>query len=111
MEEGCGRLRVNQRTRAVLRLTILSALLAFASVRSTFAQALPEFRVVRAAVPPTIDGNLDDAVWQSSPLDMTEWVSYGPLRGERGAPRTDVRVAYDDRFLYFAFHCFDSDPS
>src|SRR5262249_18351689 len=24
--------------------------------------------------------------------------------------RTEVRIAYDDRNLYFAFHCFDSEP-
>ena len=26
------------------------------------------------------------------------------------ALRTEVRIAYDDRNLYFAFHCFDSEP-
>src|SRR4029079_8036319 len=24
--------------------------------------------------------------------------------------RTDVRIAYDDRYIYFAFHCFDNEP-
>ena len=24
--------------------------------------------------------------------------------------KTDVRIAYDDRNLYFAFHCFDNEP-
>jgi hypothetical protein len=26
------------------------------------------------------------------------------------AYRTDVRIAYDDRNIYFAFHCFDDEP-
>jgi hypothetical protein len=75
------------------------------------AQTLPDFRVSRVPVPPTIDGDLSDAIWETlAPLTLGEWVSYNPLRGEKTAPPTEVRVAYDDRYLYIAFHCFDSEP-
>src|SRR5207237_2348674 len=74
------------------------------------AQPRPEFRIARATQPPNIDGDLSDAVWESEPLNLGEWLSYNPLRGESGADRTDVYVAYDDRNLYFAFHCFDTEP-
>ena len=59
------------------------------------------------------DGVLDDEVWQRPPLALGEWLSYNPNRGDRmppRVPRTDVRIAYDDRNLYFAFHCFDNEP-
>src|SRR4029077_5713347 len=41
-----------------------------------------------------------------------DWVSYNPLYGEKAQQqqRTEVRIAYDDRYIYFAFHCFDSEP-
>src|SRR5437762_3389987 len=69
------------------------------------AQTLPDFRVSRAVVPPKIDGDLSDAVWEGPALSLGgEWVSYNPVRGEKDAPRTEVRVAYDDRNLYLAFH-------
>jgi Domain of unknown function (DUF5916)/Carbohydrate family 9 binding domain-like len=68
------------------------------------------FQVSRAIVPPKIDGVLDDEVWQQAPLILGDWISYNPLQGEKSAFRTDVRVAYDDRNLYFAFHCFDPEP-
>ena len=54
---------------------------------------------------------LDDDVWQHEALNSGDWISYSPLYGEKStAFRTDVRIAYDDRYLYFAFHCFDKEP-
>lgn len=74
------------------------------------AQSLAEFHISRAAQPPKIDGDLDDEVWNGDPLMLGEWVSYNPLYGTKMPQRTDVRIAYDERNLYFAFHCFDSEP-
>ena len=85
-------------------LIILSAAI------TVHAQERPTFPIVRTAVPPKIDGILDDAVWSGSPLPLGEWVSYNPLRGGRADVRTEVRIAYDDRNIYFAFHCFDTEP-
>ena len=41
-----------------------------------------------------------------------QWVSYNPNRGDNmpDVYKTDVRIAYDDRNVYFAFHCFDNEP-
>ncbi len=65
---------------------------------------------MRATEPPKIDGILDDEVWKQSPLPLGDWISYNPLRGGKAEMRTDVRIAYDDRNIYFAFHCFDTEP-
>ncbi|PYQ55761.1 MAG: hypothetical protein DMF78_01040 [Acidobacteria bacterium] len=70
----------------------------------------PRLEAARAAKPPTIDGLLDDEAWQGPPLPLTEWLTYNPLSGEKMAQRTEVRAAYDDRYLYFAFHCLDPEP-
>jgi hypothetical protein len=64
---------------------------------------------VRAAAPPIIDGTLDDAVWQGPELHTGAWGSYNPLHGETIPQQTHVWVAYDDRYLYFAFRCDDPD--
>jgi len=71
----------------------------------------PEFLVLRAQEPPRIDGALEDAVWQNSPLTLGDWISYNPVRGEKSTFHTEVRIAYDERYLYFAFHCFDPEPT
>ena len=96
-------------TNAMWGLVACLLLLLFGS-STVHAQNRPEFRVQRAAVPPKIDGDLSDEVWRDDPLDIGEWISYNPLRGERNPQRTEVRIAYDDRYIYFAFHCFDSEP-
>ena len=74
------------------------------------AQERREFRVGRAIQPPKIDGVLDDDVWDDDPLVLGDWISYNPLYGTMMPQRTEVRIAYDDRNLYFAFHCLDSEP-
>jgi hypothetical protein len=43
-------------------------------------------------------------------LPLTEWLTYNPLNGEKMVQQTEVRAAYDDRYLYFAFHCVDPEP-
>jgi hypothetical protein len=69
----------------------------------------PPARAVRAAVPPQIDGRLDDAVWRapaSAPLEG-DFVQVQPDEGQPASERTEVRVAYDARALYVAFRCYD----
>ena len=51
-----------------------------------------------------------DEAWLGNPLDMGQWVTYNPHRGEKVPTRTDVRIVHDDRNIYFAFHCFDDEP-
>ena len=68
---------------------------------------------MRAEQPPAIDGVLDDLTWQQiEPMPTGEWKSYNPSRGDLmpDSYRTDVRIAYDDRNIYFAFHCRDNEP-
>jgi hypothetical protein len=80
---------------------------------NAFAQTEGGYRVTRASAPPKIDGVLDDAAWTSlAPMPTGEWKSYNPNRGDQmpQAYRTEVRVSYDDRNIYFAFHCFDNEP-
>ena len=80
---------------------------------SAFAQVPAEYRVPRAPEPPKLDGILDDQVWTQAPMPTGQWVSYNPNRGDKmpDVYKTDVRVAYDDRNIYFAFHCFDNEPA
>jgi hypothetical protein len=70
----------------------------------------PVFHIPRALEPPKIDGILTDQVWKQEPLKLGDWISYNPFRGGKADLRTDVWIAYDDRNIYFAFHCFDSEP-
>jgi hypothetical protein len=66
-------------------------------------------KMVQFARPPVIDGKLDDEIWQTAAL-LKDFYQIQP--GDNLIPenKTEVRLGYDSRFLYLAFHCFD-DPS
>lgn len=59
--------------------------------------------------PPTIDGRLDDTVWQTAPPlgPLTEVV---PQEGAVPRDATEIRVLFDGEAIYFGIRCFDSEP-
>jgi hypothetical protein len=65
-------------------------------------------RVPYFETPPVIDGKLDEAAWQQA---ATFKDFYQTAPGDNVAPSkpTVAYMAYDERHLYLAFHCFD-DP-
>jgi hypothetical protein len=92
-------------------MRIGSAILALLLTQTgLFAQDRPDFTVTRSEKAPVIDGLPADDAWQDEPLSTSDFVSYDPLYGEKQSQRTEVRATYDDRYLYFMFHCFDSEP-
>jgi hypothetical protein len=68
-------------------------------------------RATPVPTPPVIDGVLDDLAWTGPELTTGEWRSYNPLHGDTVPQSTHVWVAYDARYLYFAFQCDDPEPS
>ena len=63
----------------------------------------------RTALPPNLDGVLDDAVWETA-THVDDFVQVAPVEGAPGTEATDVWMAYDRDNLYFAFHVHYSDP-
>ena len=68
------------------------------------AQAVP---VERA---PKLDGTLDDSLWQLA-KPITDFRQREPLEGQPATEKTEVRILYTRRAVYFGIHCFDSNPS
>jgi hypothetical protein len=69
----------------------------------------PPLELTRLTLPIRVDGVPDEPAWQQVPtLPLT---MYAPVF--RGTPtqRTEIRVAYDDEFLYAAGWFYDSDAS
>src|SRR5688500_8850357 len=96
----------------LMRSLFATVALAWLLSGTASAQTQGEYRVPRATAPPRIDGVLDDVAWTGAPMPTGAWASYNPNRGDPMPEqfRMDVRVAYDDRNVYFAFHCFDNEP-
>lgn len=75
---------------------------------SGLAQTAEPLDLTRLTGPIQLDGMPDEAAWDAVPaLPLT---MYFPTF--RGTPteRTEIRVAYDDRFLYASGRFYDSDP-
>ena len=64
---------------------------------------------VRATQAPVLDGKDNDAIWRAAPA-ITEFQQFVPTSGAAPSFRTDVKVAYDDRYLYVFVRCFDPHP-
>uniref|UniRef100_UPI00404857BD DUF5916 domain-containing protein n=1 Tax=Roseivirga sp. TaxID=1964215 RepID=UPI00404857BD len=62
-----------------------------------------------ALTPPTLDGVLDEAIWQESP-SVTGFKTFVPDFGKEMPFQTTAYIAHDDENLYFAIKCFD-DPN
>ncbi len=65
-------------------------------------------KAVRVTTPPTIDGHINEAVWEQA-TKIDQFVQREPNPGQPVSERTVVSVCYDDHFLYFAVKCYD-DP-
>ncbi|MEM6455617.1 MAG: DUF5916 domain-containing protein, partial [Acidobacteriota bacterium] len=64
----------------------------------------PREAATRAEAAPTIDGRLDEPLWQRI-VPITGFVQREPNQGEEGSFRTEVRIAYDADALYVAARC------
>src|SRR4030065_2414835 len=73
--------------------------------------ALPEQKVVQAVRtegPISIDALLDEPVWKGPASNG--FTQSAPSDGAPPTEKTDVWVAYDEKALYVAAFCHDSDP-
>ena len=57
---------------------------------------------------PVIDGRLDDAVWADVP-PISEFVQVWPDEGAEPTEPSEVRIAYNHNYLFFAFRFLDKD--
>jgi hypothetical protein len=71
--------------------------------------ARKSLRVVRTATPPTIDGLLDEEVWQNAEV-VTDFHQIRPGDGTTPTELTELYVLYDDDALYIGARMHDSDP-
>lgn len=63
----------------------------------------------RTDTPPEIDGVIGEAEWGAAEA-FDDFTQVNPREGDPVTERTEVRILYDDDFLYIAVNCFDSEP-
>ena len=76
---------------------------------ATDGHSMPPLRAARLTAPVTVDGVLDEAVWQGVPT-VTHLTQNDPDEGAVASESTAVWVAWDDQALYVAARFSDTRP-
>jgi hypothetical protein len=76
---------------------------------STYSFAQQTIKIERATSPIVIDGLIDEPAWAA--IEPFPMVQYEPVFKGELSERTDIRVTYDDEFLYVAAKMYTEDPS
>jgi hypothetical protein len=73
------------------------------------AEGRATLRAVRVTEPLRVDGNLDEAIYTSTP-PVSEFIQTEPANGQPAVERTDVWVLFDDDNVYIVARCWESHP-
>ncbi len=66
-----------------------------------------QIHISKTKEPVKIDGELNELIWQTSQMVSSFWQKY-PDDKNKSTQKTEVRTAYDDKFIYFAYTAYDS---
>ena len=91
------------------RFILIFSLSLFLSSHFSFASSTEMLKVPRFSRPPKIDGVLENPLWQQEALKIEGFLQYTPK--EKGIPteKTIAYMGYDEKNIYIAFRCFDSE--
>ena len=73
------------------------------------AEGLRAAEAVRVERAPRLDGTLDDPLWQQA-QPVTDFRQREPHERQAPTEKTEVRILYTRRAVYFGVACFDSSP-
>ena len=94
----------------------LSIFLVFCYVQITFSQENTSTKVPKRIYTtkqvkkaPIIDGNINDATWNAVDWNAN-FTQLSPIEGNKPTQRTKFKIIYDEKNLYLAVRCYDSEP-
>jgi hypothetical protein len=97
----------------MLRMGVFAAALLWCAVSAAAIEGPGKTQFIRAARtsgPVTVDGKLEEDAWARAPA-FDAFVQRFPEAGKAPSERTELRVLHDDRNVYFAVTCYDSQPA
>ena len=68
------------------------------------------YTTVRTEHKPKIDGILDDLCWQQDGIWQGDFVQQQPKQAKDPSQQTEIKILYDNDFLYMALKCYDDAP-
>ncbi len=82
----------------------LNALLVFLLCGYAYAGEQPAAEALKLETPPVLDGRLDEACWESA-RPLGDFHVFGKDAAGRRVRDTEIRLAYDDAWLYLGCRC------
>ncbi|WP_340115107.1 DUF5916 domain-containing protein [Maribellus mangrovi] len=68
------------------------------------------YYATRTDVAPKIDGHLDDECWQTVGTWDGDFVQQQPHQAKPPSQQTEIKILYDNKYLYFAIIAYDNEP-
>jgi hypothetical protein len=68
------------------------------------------YYATRTAVAPKIDGHLDDECWQTVGAWDGGFIQQQPHQAKPPSQQTEIKILYDNKYLYFAIIAHDNEP-
>lgn len=92
------------------RLIIVLIIINLITIESVFSQKDQKgTSAVRIDIAPTIDGRLDEEIWETTP-ELTDFIQYIPNNGLSASQKTFVKICYDDEAFYIGASLLDTSP-
>lgn len=89
--------------------TIALYIVSILSLSISFAQQAP-YHPLRIKTNITLDGRLNEPEWQQADVE-SDFMQYDPTAGAQPSEKTELRMLYNDQYLYVGFRAFDHHPN
>ena len=90
-------------------IALFAAKTSLLNAQSEVQAETPELKATFVDEAPRIDGFLDDSIWNNIEA-LSAFTQIWPEDGAKPSEYSEVKVAYDRDFLYFAFNFLDDNP-
>lgn len=80
------------------------------SLVNKYASEKRVYYAARTDIKPKIDGLLDDDCWQKYGSWDGSFIQQQPHQAALPSQQTEIKILYDDKYLYFAIICYDNEP-
>ena len=94
-----------------MKRILISFIASFLIISGAFGQ-VPEkkqYKTIKIAVPPVINGILDDEAWNEGTW-IDDFTQHEPYNGRAASQRTEFKILFDENNLYAAFKVYDTSP-
>lgn len=68
------------------------------------------YHATRTNIVPKIDGKLNDECWQTIGHWDGNFIQQQPHQAKPPSQETEIKILYDDNYLYFGIICYDNEP-